>query len=200
MDARSDVEVAGSPRPAGSYRIVGIDLGLTSTGWACECGTGAIRLKSTGMVRIDAIVAALMDHVRGLCSLREGAPVQWCRTVIEGYAFNSKQATHAFAKGELGGVFRWHLWSDGKHYAEVPPAVLKMFTLGKGGGEATGKDAMLAAAIRKFGFAGIDNNEADAWMLRCMGLARYSPLDMGDAWAPTQPQVRALERVEWPDA
>lgn len=173
-------------------RVVGLDLSLTATGWACDCGTGVIKVKSKGWQRLQEIGSAVIDHAVGVCSNSGEALV-----VIEGYSFASKVGGERM--GELGGVVRYLLGINGCPFVEVPPSVLKLFTLGKGGGEATGKDAMLAAAIRKFGFEGNDNNEADAWMLRCMGLARYEPTEMGDAWAPTLPQVRALEKVEWPD-
>lgn len=113
-------------------------------------------------------------------------------TVIEGYAMGTQRQAHSYAIGELGGLVRWHLWTQEKPYVEIPPATLKKFATGKGNAP---KDAMLAAAIRKFGFEGSDNNEADAWLLRCMGLSHL------DTWgyAKSTYSIEALAKVAWPD-
>ena len=73
----------------------------------------------------------------------------------------------------------------------MAPATLKRFATGKG--NAT-KDATLAAAIRRFGFEGDDNNAADAWLLRAMGLAAYT----GHGGGSAAYQLEALGKVAWP--
>ena len=53
---------------------------------------------------------------------------------------------------------------------------------------------MIAAAIRRFGFAGCDNNEADAYLLWCMARAAYAePV----ASVPVV-QAEALDKIAWP--
>ena len=114
--------------------------------------------------------------------------------VLEGYSFGAK-GNAVFQLGELGGCVRLDLWRHGLPYVEVPPSVLKKFATGKGN---VGKDEVLAAAIRKYGFEGSNNNEADAWILYKMGMARYDE-ETRSSVAATDYQREALAKVDWPD-
>jgi Holliday junction resolvasome RuvABC endonuclease subunit len=159
-------------------RIVGLDLSLTATGVAWEGGTGLVKSKLTGMPRLAEICDDIVQPSRDVDLV-----------VIEGYSFGSHNA-HAHALGELGGVVRLDLWRHNIPHVDVPPATLKKFATGKGN---AGKDEVLAAAIRSFGFAGSNNNEADAYMLRQMGLAHYDGMaNLSIA------RTEALSKVDWP--
>ena len=96
-----------------------------------------------------------------------------------------------FDIGELGGCVRFLLHRLGIPVVDVPPATLKKYATGRGNAP---KDEMIAAAIRRFGFAGCDNNEADAYLLWC--LAHHA------AGAPVVevPKVNAeaVSRLPWP--
>lgn len=73
----------------------------------------------------------------------------------------------------------------------VPPACLKKYATGKGNAD---KHAVLAEAIRRLGYAGSDDNEADALWLWAMAHERYGhPVAV-------MPQVNrsVLEKIEWP--
>lgn len=159
-------------------RVLGLDLSLTATGYAyTEEVAGVFKPKTRGMARLADIRSSIMElaHVADV-------------VVLEGYAFARPNQAHQL--GELGGVIRLELHDRRVPYVDIPPALLKRFATGKG--NAT-KDAMLAAAIRRFAFEGDNNNAADAWLLRAMGLAAYS--DWGGA---TDYQHKALEKVAWP--
>jgi crossover junction endodeoxyribonuclease RuvC len=159
-------------------RVLGLDLSLTATGYAySEEVVGVIRSKSRGMRRLSEIVEAVHD-------LAFEADI----VVLEGYSYASANQAHQI--GELGGVVRLVLYHRRIPFVDVAPATLKKFATGKGNAP---KDAMIAAAIRRFGFEGSDNNEADAWMLRCMGLAAYAEWN-----GVTDYQREALGKVEWP--
>jgi len=167
-------------------RVLGLDLSLTSTGYACpDCGTGTISVRSRGLERLVELRDEILSHA-----------ITADVVVLEGYAF-AAHAAHAHALGELGGVVRVALFEAGIPVAEVPPASLKRFATGKG---AANKDAMIAAAIRHFGFEGSTNDEADAWLLRCMGLAYYDELcSSAPGPAPVLSyQRQAIAKIAWP--
>ncbi len=73
----------------------------------------------------------------------------------------------------------------------VPPNKLKQFAVGKGNAP---KDAVFAAAIRD-GSDAVDNNAADAWHLRRLGVFAYRP-DL----VAGQPEYRkrVLASIQWP--
>lgn len=175
-------------------RIVGIDPSLTATGIACTCGTSVFSTKKRGPERLFEISREVLSHATGVCTelgLHPGI------VVIEGYSFNSKFKSEFM--GELGGCIRMTLWTNRIPYVDIPPAVLKKFATGKGNAP---KDAMIAAAIRTFGFKGSNNNEADAFLLETMGRHAFwrdeTELLRG---MPTTAYMReAVGKVEWPEA
>lgn len=126
-----------------------IDASLTATAVHSQGGGSLVRVKSRGLERL----ATIRDEV---LTLAHGADAVF----IEGYAYGARNQAHQI--GELGGVLRLALWEMGLPVYEVPPSTLKMYGTGKG---TAGKDAMIAAAIRRFGFEGSDNNAADACVL-----------------------------------
>jgi len=159
-------------------RVLGLDLSLTATGYAYNDEvTGVIRSKNTGMRRLAEIRGAVMDYTY------ESDVV-----VIEGYGFNSQKAV---VQGELGGVVRLALWDRRIPFVDVPPTVVKKFATGKGNAD---KVQVSLAASRRFGFEGDNDNAADAWLLRVMGLAYYAPT----ADAIPGYQLEALGKVSWP--
>lgn len=81
---------------------------------------------------------------------------------VEGYAHGAKYQAHQM--GELGGVIRLTLWCRNTPYVDVPPPVRMKVATGKGQAK---KEHVLAEAIQRLGYAGHDNNEADAlWILQ----------------------------------
>jgi Holliday junction resolvasome RuvABC endonuclease subunit len=162
-----------------SPRILALDLSLTSTGWCRDGQTGRIRPKTRGWERIAEIMGSLEQ-------LLAGADL----VVLEGYAYAGRGRA-VFDLAELGGIVRWTVRSRGVAFADVPPSSLKKYATGAGNAN---KDAMLAAAIRRFGFAGTTNDESDAFLLWCMAMHTY-----GEPVAPVpKAQAAALQRVAWP--
>jgi Holliday junction resolvasome RuvABC endonuclease subunit len=164
-------------------QILALDLSLVRSGVCRPDGTTTcIASKGlSGAARLSAIV----DEVRGFCRDDDVELV-----VLEGYSFGSKGRA-VFDIGELGGCVRLLLHRLGVPFVDVAPSSLKKYATGKGN---CGKDEMIAAAIRRFGFEGSDNNEADAYLLWCMARDAY-----GEPVASV-PQVNAaaLEKVVWP--
>lgn len=168
------------PAVGDTPRVVGLDLSLTATGYANDRGTSTIGAKPhKGCARL----ALLRDLVSIEC---RDAPL----VVIEGYAYGRQNVAHQL--GELGGVVRVALYEAGVPYVDVPPSSLKKYATGKGNAN---KGEMLAAAIRRLGYEGADDNEADALWLRAMGL------DALGCPVVEMPAVNrsALAKVEWPE-
>jgi crossover junction endodeoxyribonuclease RuvC len=159
--------------------ILGLDLSLTATGYCRDGECGRIVTKLRGWERVACILQTVQD-------LAGDADV----VVVEGYSFGSRGNT-LFQIAELGGIVRFDLCRNGTPYVDVAPGTLKKYATGKGN---AGKDEMIAAAIRRFGFEGSDNNEADAFLLWCMASHAY-----GEPVATvTQVQAEALAKVDWP--
>lgn len=160
-------------------RVIGLDLSLTSTGVALPDGSvRRITVKAVGVERLVRIA----DAVRRLAVAD--------LAVIEGYAFGRQnQAAHL---GELGGVIRVSLFGLGVPYVEVPPALLKKFATGKGNAS---KEDMLVAAVKRLGYDGASNDEADALWLRAAALDAYG---LPVAEMPRD-QRAVLGKVDWPE-
>ena len=163
-------------------RILALDLSLTRSGVCEPDGTtscivpGALR----GMERIDHIVRRVQALARGVDLV-----------VCEGYSFGSKGRA-VFSIAEMGGCVRFLLHRLGVPYVDVAPGSLKKWATGNGG---SAKVDMVVAARERFGLEGTtDDNRADAYLLWAM--ARHA---FGDPIRkPTQYQVEALAKVDWP--
>lgn len=166
---------------AGALSVLALDLSLTSTGWAhTDGGIGTIEVDGSGVERLDAILGRIIE-------LSVGADL----VLVEGYSMGSRKTSHAHALGELGGLVRWSLWVRGIPYVEVPPSCLKKLATGKGNAK---KEAVLAEAIRRLGYAGCSTDEADAlWLLTAAQVRLNLP------GAPQLPQTHldGLTKVQW---
>lgn len=179
--------------------VVGLDLSLTATGIATEAGTEVLRTDLRGCERL----AALQTMVLPACGCFHNAD-GWQADpyddrladliVLEDYAYSRANQAHQI--GELHGVIRLAL-----HEAEIPVALVAPTARAKyatGSGRA-GKAEVLAAAIRRLGYDGHDDNEADALWLREMGRDWYWT-DFPDDYARVPESHRvALDKVDWPE-
>lgn len=161
-------------------RILALDLSLVRTGVCEEDGVASclITAKLRGMPRIDHIMRQVQRLAHDVDLV-----------VIEGYSFASQYK--AAPMGELGGCVRFLLYRLGIPFVDVPPSTLKKYATGKGN---SNKDAMIAAAIRRFGFKGCDNNEADAYLLWCMAREAYG----GPVAKLPADQAAIAHRLDWP--
>lgn len=165
-------------------RIVGLDLSLTATGICGDAGPRVYTSKRRGMDRLtDILDNVYWDQIGDATDL----------VVLEGYSFGSRGAA-VVSLGELGGVMRHTMHTNGCVYVEVPPSVLKKFATGKGN---AGKPDMLAAAIRS-GYDGPnDDNAVDAWWLRQMGVYAVSDTELPGV-TPLAYRDEAVSKIEWP--
>lgn len=173
-------------------RIAAVDLSLTSTGiarWdpseAPEPITCVVTCPMPSPItRIDSIrrLCVMRDEILGLLG-----PVHF--VAVEGYAPDRKYAREAL--GELAGVVLLALYEHGIPFAIVGTSQLKVYATGKGN---SAKMLVYQAAIRRGqrDFATLD--EADAWWLLQMALARY-----GLPHVPMPAANRSvLDKIAWP--
>ncbi len=140
--------------------VVGLDLSLTATGVGVV--TAIMRNAETirrpqyrGTERLRSIRDAVINRVDG---------IRPALVVVEGYAHGRTNQAHQL--GELGGVVRVALDELGQRWCELPPSSLKKYATGKGNAD---KAAVLTEAVRRLGYAGSSNDEADALWLACAG-------------------------------
>lgn len=174
--------------PASPPLVVGLDLSLTGTGLAHMRGTEAV----------TDTIAPPPNRQTGLPRLR------WLRTelvaligqpdllVVEGPSYSSfGRGTHD--RAGLYWLILDALWNRGIPVAVAPPANLKQYATGKGGGKTASKDAVLLSAARRYPTFTGDNNAADALWLAAMGTAYLT----GQHVVPVAHQA-ALAKVNWP--
>lgn len=193
--------------------VSGIDLSLTTTGWANfrdgeEFGgryikTGRVLSSSQGAdattfnrdQRLTSIAARLVRDVTQDLPPRESIPLEDAPIfVIESplYAPNSTGSQH-----DRSGLW-WlvvHALMKQGIVVEVAPTTLKRYITGKGGGPDSGKDAMIAHINRLYGEFITDNNVADALGLAAMGAREIGhPIEL----STQRVTPAALEAVKWP--
>lgn len=145
-------------------KALALDVSLTATGWASGLGrfgtieTGALR----GVERL-AFIAEWVERAGGKAEV----------AAIEGYAYAAR-ATHAHSLGEAGGVVRLALHRLGVPVVEIAPALIKVYAAGKGNAS---KELVLVEAVKRLGYEGANNNEADAlWLWALMQDALGAPV------------------------
>lgn len=162
-------------------RILALDLSLTASGVATPDGdTLTLKTSTTGTERLFHLRSRVIDLID------EHDPTL---VAIEGYAFGRTNQAHQM--GELGGVIRLMLHVNGQPWCLIPPASLKKYATGKGNAS---KADVLVAAVRRLGYEGSDDNQADALWLRAM------TLDHLGAPAVVMPAANraGLDKVAWP--
>ena len=183
-----------------SARVVGVDLSLTSTGLADNRGrvdrVQTKSLPSTAAVgdvldRIHRIVTAVETFAR----MSDGADGRYAADladliVVEGPSYASTGGQQ-HTRGGLWWVAVGTLDSIGSVLV-VPPSSRAMYATGKG---TSGKDAVLAAAIRRYQAVDITGNDvADATILAAIG-ARLLGHPIDDL---PKTHLRALDKLRLP--
>ena len=178
--------------------VLGLDLSLTSTGYAYrvppnhasgqEIVTGRILSKHLrGPERLWFLEGQLVDI------LTFGDP--FTLAVIEGYAmgFGGKNPGRVFDIGEWGGVARLCLFEHGVPIVIVSPSSLKMFATGNGGA-AIKKPQVIAAIKEVWNYQVDQDDEADAFVAMMLGEAYLNKRKRRKYNAN---QIRALDKIEY---
>lgn len=180
-------------------RTAGIDLSLTSTGVALvdtEGETRVERLRSSG-TRADSLLlrCARLERLAGeVIALVSGHRPDL--VVIEAPAFG----TPGGSVHDRSGLW-WLVVADLTQtfpLVEVGNTARAKYATGVGGGANAGKDAVLAAVVRRYGDVDVQGNDvADALLLACMG-ARHLGAPV-EAHLPAV-NLEAMRKVRWPEA
>lgn len=150
---------------------IGIDLSTSSTGFAfigpdIQPYVSTIKgdPKKSGMDKHHTMVSRIMERIHA---------VKHDIIVIEGYSLNMKNASSVVPLVELGGLLRFMLYLDGIPWCDPRASELKKFVTGKGN---TKKEHMMMHVLKRWGVTTNNADEADAYGLACMGLARLRAL------------------------
>lgn len=180
-------------------RVVGLDLSLTASGIG-RIWEGGVDVQVIGTKATDQSISARGRRLRWLASrvfheVTAGGEVDL--VLVEQPSYGSTGG-HAHDRSGLWWLIMARLDASGSPVAEVAPGTLKTYALGKGSGAGVTKDAVLAAAVRRYveyvpDLA--DNNAADALLLADMAASHFGrPLVPGLA----QVHTRALAAIRWP--
>lgn len=115
---------------------------------------------------IEQITEYVMDEVRINGSKHK------VRVTIEGFGFNSRQAT---LLGGIGWGIRTALYRVGIKYTEVPPAQVKRFACGRGNAS---KEYVAIGVYKRWGFESTSNNITDAYVLAQIARAQTGKLPL----------------------
>lgn len=145
--------------------FAGFDLSLT--------GTGIVICDKAGTVKEHHVIAVKTRGAERLLQIQRTirriiSPYNIVLVCIEGYAMGA--SGHTYGIGELGGVIRVLLHTQGIPYMEPTPGQLKKFATGAGGGEQGSKDQVTMYVFKHWGFTPRNNDEADAFVLSRIAL------------------------------
>lgn len=176
--------------------VLGLDLSLTSTGWARTLDGGEVelgRLRPPAAMR-DGMRLAWIRRALTTVIVTPGDPPVCPYTLIVIEALPSGSHT----KFDMSGIAMVHavtrliLWDAGVDATWMPQAKVKVFATGKGNAS---KDEVLLAASRRLGYEGSSNDEADALWMMHMGLCHVG--EPCESLALPLAHTRALDGVEW---
>lgn len=181
--------------------VLGLDLSLTSTGYAYrkkdEIITGTI---TPNHLRGPERLAFLSDQLKEIihhCLFTYRKPFDLA--IIEGYAYGVARGGSGgalgriFDIGEWGGVARLTLYQHAIRLGIASPAALKMLATGNGG-SAIKKPQVKQGIMDTWGYEISQDDEADAFVALMLGEA---VLDARGQRRYSLDRLRALDRVEY---
>lgn len=173
--------------------VAGLDLSLTSTGVAMVNPEGAHftdRIKSKDQA--GASLGQRQDRLRGIADNVIATVTGSDLIVIEGPSYASKFG-HPHDRSGLWWMVVSRLMHAGLDVIDVAPSARAKYATGAGN---AGKDAVLAAAVKRYPEWDITGNDvADAVILAAMGCRHLGhPID-------SLPQIHltAMTKVRWPE-
>ena len=172
--------------------VAGLDPSMTRTGLALPNGTVhsiSPPAKLRGGERLAWLEAEFIRTIR----THPPAPKV---VVIEKYppSLGKAGATTMITIGELRGVLRRYIWSIGADEIEVEPARLKRWATGDGRSD---KNRMVATAVEA-GAPVRNDDEADAWWLRDLGLCGLGYQQVTGPKQLQDARLDVLAAITWP--
>lgn len=178
-------------------RVLGIDISTARTGVALPDGTTHSilpRVEVTKTSPCTVRVRRVADIGTQLALLLRRHQLDGTNVdvaTVEGYLLAGPGGPWVMIRlVEVGLMVRFVLDQLRIPFVEIPPSTLKRWATGGGGAD---KHAMELAA-REHGGTPANHDEADAYLLRSMGVAWY-----GDWDALTREQLDVLGRYPWPE-
>lgn len=167
--------------------IAGLDLSTKRIGYATPGGAAFSISARTGP---EEPARRLHELARELERYLRIYPPRPELVIVEGYSLASPGRLSLVRLGELGGVVRLRLFELGIPYVEIPPSSLKRYATGNGSAK---KPAMQAAAVELGADPDVNDDEADAYLLRHLGRAAYGlePL-------PADHRLEVVSSISWP--
>lgn len=150
--------------------IAGLDLSTKRVGMATHSGELVSITAHAGAADPYRRLHELGREIERAFRLRPPMPDL---VVIEDYSLGSPGRISLIRLGEVGGVVRTRLFELGVDCRFVPPASLKKFATGHGNAD---KTRMVDRAIELGARGSVNDDEADAFHLRRMGLAAHGLL------------------------
>jgi len=195
-DTLTSVPPCAAEGPRTPPRVLGLDLSITATGVADitrhgRIITSTIRTDPKDFSRDERGTRLRLTHIVSIIAelIPDGDPP--ALVAVEGPSYGSKgNALH-----QLAGLW-WltydHLVRAALPVVVIPPGQVKKYATGKGTAD---KTAMAVALQRHAGIELGDDNQVDAWWLRCMGLDYLgeAPVKLPAA------QRAALDKITWPE-
>ena len=169
--------------------VIGLDLSWTSIGLADANGVAhTIGTNShaypNDMARATSIVDQIFDYI--VTTDHETVDL----VAVEGFSHGSGFQAHRM--GGLNYVVQMELYREKIPVVMIPPASVKKYASGNGN---AAKSLMLVEAVKRLGYEGSSDDEADALWLRQMALARYAP-EM--AVEVPKSHLSKMDNVSWP--
>jgi len=166
---------------------VGLDLSLTSTGFAMKYGNSvSLETIKTNSKTCENDLARL----RYICSeIMKRIPKNVAMACVEDFFTpqNSYQIGAAIGLAMLGATVRMALYEAGIPFYVVAPSQLKKFATGKGVGQ---KSIVVREVYKRWGVDAKDDNQADACVLAYMAESIYQlPPDS------PQYQVEVIQKI-----
>lgn len=147
--------------------IVGLDLSTARVGFAAADGE---LLSIRGHAGADDPYRRLHELTREIARAFHLRPPKPDLVVLEDYSLGSPGRIALIRLGEIGGIVRTRLFELDIAFKLVRPSSVKKFATGKGNAD---KEAMMAAARALSARGNVNDDEADAFHLRRMGLAAH---------------------------
>ena len=174
------------------YRILGLDLSLTETGFCVIDFDGKFDvLKDKGLIKTKLKGVERLEYLENSLKylIKEFKPDI---AILEGYAMGIRGG-RTFNIGEWGGIARLTLFKKKVKYLSVSPKSLKKYATGNGNSD---KNMMLKTVFQKWGFDATDDNVADAFALAKVGSAIYQVDNNMPNVKLRGYEIEALEKIE----
>lgn len=164
--------------------VLGVDQSYTGFGYATGEGTF---LKRFPLSKFEHDIHRLVEIRKWWRTIVRNYPADLM--VIEGYAHAAKHGREQ--AGELGGVVKSEAYDAGIPVLVVPPTSLKKYVTGSGNAK---KNVMLQQVYKRWNEEFTDDNKADAFALRQLGMQYMFPNQWPDLIAAQRGVLEKLSK------